>query len=147
MIVVEYAITLFQPWATLMALGEKLIETRGRRTKHRGWVAIHAAKAAPDAVAWRYPFNGVLHKHGIEHPRLLPLGVVVAVTRITDCLPIEELRARTLSEQELYFGNYADGRYGYLTEGLRRVREPIPMRGWQTIPWKMQRAITEADLI
>ena len=147
MIVVEYAITLFQPWSSLMALGEKLIETRGRRTNYRGWIAIHAAKAAPYSAAWAYPFNGVLQQHGISDPHRLPRGAVVAVTRISDCLPIKEVLARTLSEQELYFGNYGEGRYGYLTEGLRRVREPIPMRGWQTIPWKMQRAITEADLI
>lgn len=38
------AITLTQPWASLVACGAKKIETRSWRTHHRGWIAIHAAK-------------------------------------------------------------------------------------------------------
>jgi hypothetical protein len=35
-------ITLYNPPATLMAIGAKLIETRPKKWKHRGPVAIHA---------------------------------------------------------------------------------------------------------
>lgn len=38
------AITIWQPWAMLIALLEKGNETRGWPTKHRGPLAIHAAK-------------------------------------------------------------------------------------------------------
>jgi hypothetical protein len=38
------SITIIQPWATLIALGEKKYETRGWPTKHRGPLAIHAGK-------------------------------------------------------------------------------------------------------
>lgn len=38
------AISLWQPWATLIGLREKRIETRGWYTDKRGWIAIHAAK-------------------------------------------------------------------------------------------------------
>ena len=38
------AITIIQPWATLIALGEKQFETRSWFTKHRGELAIHAGK-------------------------------------------------------------------------------------------------------
>lgn len=37
-------ITLWDPWATLMALSAKKIETRHWKTDFRGPVAIHAAK-------------------------------------------------------------------------------------------------------
>lgn len=37
------AITLTQPWATLVAIGAKRIETRSWRTNYRGPLAIHAA--------------------------------------------------------------------------------------------------------
>lgn len=37
-------ITLIQPWATLVALGEKKIETRSWSTNFRGRIAIHAGK-------------------------------------------------------------------------------------------------------
>ena len=38
------AITLHQPFASLVAWGEKTIETRSWSTKHRGLLAIHSAK-------------------------------------------------------------------------------------------------------
>ena len=37
-------LTLFQPWATLVILGEKKIETRSWKTNYRGEIAIHAGK-------------------------------------------------------------------------------------------------------
>ena len=45
--IVERAISLTQPFASLMAIGAKKVETRAWRTHFRGWVAIHAAKANP----------------------------------------------------------------------------------------------------
>ena len=38
------ALTLTQPWATLIAVGAKRIETRSWGTSYRGRIAIHAAK-------------------------------------------------------------------------------------------------------
>jgi len=38
------ALSVRQPWATLLALGHKRIENRPRRTKFRGWVLIHASR-------------------------------------------------------------------------------------------------------
>lgn len=143
-IVVEFAITLTQPWASLMEWGAKVIETRGRRTNYRGWIAIHAAKGCPDecrALVYKEPFLTALRHR--KDP--LPFGAVVAVTRIIGCLRTDEFPG--LTEPERSFGDYSAGRYGYLTEGVRRLRDPIPMRGAQTIPWRMPRTITEVDLV
>jgi len=41
------ALTMTQPWAMLVALGENSIETRSWSTKYRGALAIHSAKAFP----------------------------------------------------------------------------------------------------
>src|ERR1051325_5993743 len=38
------ALTLTQPWATLIAIGAKRIETRSWSTDYHGQIAIHAAK-------------------------------------------------------------------------------------------------------
>lgn len=143
------AITLTQPWASLMAFAKKLVETRGRRTNHRGWIAIHAAKSFPDDCqrlchdpAHFWP---ALHEARVGYPENLPVGEVIAVTRITDCQRTENIRA-TLTARELAFGDYSDGRFGYVTDGLRMLKRPIPMRGFQSIPWRMPRPITLADL-
>ena len=42
------AITLWQPWATLLACGAKQYETRSWATEYRGPIAIHAAKRRLD---------------------------------------------------------------------------------------------------
>lgn len=38
------AVTISQPFATLVALGAKTLETRSWATKHRGDLAIHAGQ-------------------------------------------------------------------------------------------------------
>lgn len=37
------ALTIWQPWATAIAIGAKRIETRSWETHYRGPIAIHAA--------------------------------------------------------------------------------------------------------
>lgn len=41
------ALSLWQPWASLVALGEKRIETREWSTRYRGELAIHATASMP----------------------------------------------------------------------------------------------------
>lgn len=41
------ALTLHQPWATLVAIGAKRVETRSWATTYRGPVAIHAGRHRP----------------------------------------------------------------------------------------------------
>jgi hypothetical protein len=41
------AITLTEPWASLVAIGVKTLETRSWSTSYRGPIAIHAAKTLP----------------------------------------------------------------------------------------------------
>jgi len=56
------AITLWQPWASLLATEAKQYETRSWATKYRGLIAIHAAKKNPISLlkklfplgAWSY---------------------------------------------------------------------------------------------
>jgi hypothetical protein len=59
------AISLWQPWATLVAIGAKTIETRGWSTSYRGPIAIHAAKKLiPDfgSICHSEPFSSALEK-------------------------------------------------------------------------------------
>lgn len=54
------AITIRQPWASLIALGEKKIETRSWQTKYRGPILIHAGKSVDKKA-----MIGLLYKLGI----------------------------------------------------------------------------------
>lgn len=62
------ALSLTQPWASLIAIGAKRVETRSWSTNHRGPVAIHAAKGFPKFardLVWAEPFQGRLREAGI----------------------------------------------------------------------------------
>lgn len=70
------AITLWQPWASLIAVGAKTIETRGRQTHYRGPLAIHAATRRP----------GLMHLPPLERRRRAeePPPTWLVVDTITD---------------------------------------------------------------
>lgn len=126
------ALTLWQPWASLVAWGEKRIETRSWSTTYRGPLIIHAAKTFPveaREVAFIEPFRSVLVAHGVTALRDLPLGAFVAVTELDDCKRITPDHAATLSEQERAFGDYTPNRVAWELSDIRLLTTPILARG------------------
>ena len=132
-------LSLTQPWATLMAIGAKRIETRSWSTLYRGLVAIQAAKKFP-AEAREFcredaPYFHLTHVHGWEAEDL-PLGAIVAVGRLADCRPTTyDLRTFLPGvwsgdlEDEERFGDYSPGRFAWLFRNIVAVDPPIPSRG------------------
>ena len=105
------ALTLTEPWASLVACGAKYYETRSWRTAYLGALAIHAAKGFP---AWARDLANcqrVRQLVGISY--VYPVGCVVATCRLADCVPVESLLA--LSAQEEMFGNYERGRFAWFS--------------------------------
>ncbi len=118
------ALTLTQPWASLVALGHKRIETRSWSTNYRGALYIHAAKGFP-----RYARDFAGEEWAIGRlPAELPLGVLVATARLVDVRPTEGV-ASTISALERRFGDYCPGRYAWLLEDIEPLADPIPWRG------------------
>jgi hypothetical protein len=130
------ALSLTQPWATLVALEAKRIETRGWSTSYRGPLAIAAAKAFPvdcRDLCDEEPFRSVLRAHGLGASDL-PRGVVLCTTELIDCIPTEKIREAWCYYSECVheesFGNYDDRRYGFLLGKVTRTfTPPIPARG------------------
>ena len=146
------AITLWQPWATLVALGEKKIETRGWVASYRGPLAIHAAKKADGALLQlcdSSPYLGLLRKHGFGRFDDLPLGAVVAVVDFTWAGRSEVIRPRLQSngdEQELLLGDYSPDRWGWYFENIRPLKRPVMATGAQglwywDVPVNLQRPL------
>lgn len=121
------ALSLWQPWASLMAAGAKLHETRHWATNYRGPIAIHAAKTRDVAGAPDELCASVLGKYWTHE---LPRGVVVAVGRLTHCRPAETV-ADHLTRADRAAGNFAHGRFAWRVEDLRALAEPIPLVGRQ----------------
>jgi activating signal cointegrator 1 len=127
------ALSLTQPWATLMAIGEKKIETRSWGASYRGPVAIHATKrmSYEDAMQCFFePFNKVLRAHDITSARDLPLGAVLAIGRLVAC---ERVGRDTIlpptNSYEFAFGDFSMGRWLWYFEDVEPLERPIPARG------------------
>jgi activating signal cointegrator 1 len=146
------ALSLTQPWATLVATGEKRIETRSWSTGYRGWIAIHASKGFPRwarEYAEDLEFQAALKRHGYSIESL-PLGCIVAVCKLRACIRTEhcpEVFAHTIwNNQEKLFGDYSLGRWGWALDDPHRLPEPIPVKGslglWD-VPQHVSRAIGE----
>lgn len=122
-------LSLTQPWASLVAVGAKRIETRSWYTSHRGPLAIHAAKGFPpyarDFAEELMPFRA-LSRNGLAAGDL-PLGAIVATCRLLRCIRTEEIG--NISGQEREFGDYTHGRWAWVFEDVERLPEPIPVRG------------------
>lgn len=89
------ALSLWQPWATLIAVGAKTFETRSWSTDYRGPLLIHASKNTDGLYAARtYPFRDALLKAGYERPDDLPLGICIALCDLVTVVPVESVRDR-----------------------------------------------------
>lgn len=132
------ALSLWQPWASAMALGVKRIETRHWSTSYRGPMAIHAAKRL---TAEEREFLADMREDGFypELTEALPLGAIVAVGRLVAILPTDDLRDR-ISPLERAWGNYASRelvkgqwkrRYGWQFEDIVPLSVPVPFKGAQ----------------
>jgi activating signal cointegrator 1 len=126
-------LSLWNPWALLMAIGHKVIETRGWRSPYRGLIAIHAAKskeAMEDADEILRDAGILSEEDTTEGGTDWHFGQIIAVVRLVDCVPTEEIRDK-LGKKELELGNYSDGRFAWITTDLRRIKPGIPYTGAQ----------------
>jgi hypothetical protein len=150
------ALSLWQPWASAIAVGAKCIETRHWKTDYRGPLLIHAAKRQLtredwdfiDLTVWwqvaNYPEKS---QHREDNYRAsqwikkLPLGAIVAVARLVDCRPITMRNgvgtlcrpghSQDVSEMETALGNFTPGRFGWVLSNVRALPQPIPFKGAQ----------------
>lgn len=126
------ALTLWQPWAWLIAESVKEYETRGWSTKYRGPLAIHAARRKPKSSDWNWHVLHVMAEHRMS-VKDMPLGCVVCVVDLVDCIPAAGIMDK-LSEREKAVGLYAPGRYAWKLANVRKF-PAIPAKGAQGL-WR-----------
>ena len=121
-------LTIKQPWAHLIAIGHKTIETRTWPTGYRGPLAIHAGLSVDpigeSSLASRRP--DLVPAHGF------PVGVIVAVADLADC------RLLTEADQDAACCRCVN-LHGFILADVRRLSKPIPARGrlglWPAADW------------
>ena len=106
------ALSIRQPWASLIVAGYKEIENRSRRTKYRGPVLIHvslrcdpsdAVKATTIATGCGVPLTSVLQMLDKANR-----GGIIGVVDIVDCV-------------DSFDSPYFFGPYGYVLENPREL--------------------------
>jgi len=91
------AITIKQPWATLIVKGYKKYEFRTWKTKYRGKILIHAGKGVDKKCLEKF-------KHlNLEYPA----GCIIGEVEITDCIELnEETENKIIEENPLVYGHH-----------------------------------------
>lgn len=120
------ALTLTQPWASLMALRQKTVETRSWYTAYRGLLVIHAAKGFPvwaRETCTEPEFAAAL---GGRLASDLPLSRGLCVVRLHACVSTEGFIPPV---EEEVFGDYSMGRWAWITEYVKPLEDPPPVRG------------------
>ena len=124
------AITLHQPWASLVAAGKKHYETRSWATDYRGPIAIHAGKKFHEDKN----LTSLLEIELNLFESTIPLGAVVAIAQLTDCILMSQEFINEQSSFEQYLGLWEPGNYAWKLENVRAIA-PIPATGKQGL-WK-----------
>lgn len=143
------AITIWQPWATLLVSGKKKYETRSWATSYRGPIAIHAAKrpvrrtidalVADRGAGWLTLdyFDSLFMRPGELNQ--LPTGAIVGTAILTRCNLVTEAFLAKLTPMELALGDFTLGRYAWEFQMMVPVDPPVPARGMQGL-WEWRGA-------
>ena len=135
------AVSIWQPWASLIAIGVKRFETRSWPTRYRGPLLIHGSKRWDDEQSEIHA-NAVI---SIDYACIVtrevldafekkpPLGAYLALVDLVECWPTfsPEDDSGRISELEREFGDWSHGRYAWQLENVIRFPHPIPGRGQQ----------------
>ena len=116
------ALTIKQPWATLIMQGDKRFEFRSWKTNFRGDVLIHAGKGLDKEAVVR------LKKY---LPDELPMGKILGKVTITDCVPMSDEFAKMLSKEnsDIYTSHSFSNNYGFQIENVEVFDTPIDAKG------------------
>lgn len=115
------ALTIAQPYASMIARGVKRVENREWSTPYRGMLYIHAGKS----LAW------LNHK---TPPDGMPFGAIVAIATLVDCLHVDAIRRGTYDEKYPWLRSHphTNGTWCWVLDGVAAIG-PWPWRGAQRI--------------
>ncbi len=147
-----YAITLHQPWASLIALGIKTVETRSWPAPVRlleRTIAVHAAK-----LVAREPGPAIdaamVARMGEDWRGVIPAGMVVATATLAGMARVERVNlaenyathepgteaGRAIGKGKSRidpWGDFSPGRWLWFLTEVRPLAEPIPAIGRQSL--------------
>jgi hypothetical protein len=118
-------LSLLQPWASLVVLGHKTIETRSWTTAYRGPLLIHAGMRTSGKAFAGLPTIAPL----LPEFKELPFGAIIGEVMLREVLTLDTGLQHVAPEQTLEEQAFAPGRYGFVFTDAHLFDEPIPARG------------------
>ena len=138
-------LSLIQPIATLVVTRHKLIETRSWNTKHRGPLLIHASLGkkyggfSARELCYQKHFKVVIPPAAYDK---LPFGEIIGCVFLEDVISTDRIILGNennpvkkgpmewdITDKELAFGDYSDGRYAWLLRDAVEFKKQLPIKG------------------
>lgn len=133
------ALTLWQPWASLIVDLRKPVETRSWGTSYRGPLAIHAGMKVDADACSRFGYV----------PSMVPRGAVLGTSVLSNCVVFPD---DSVTPDD--YGDYTPGRFGFVLTEVVKFARPVQAKGmyglWEwpgnTAPIKNGRPSKKTDL-
>ena len=131
------ALTIKQPWATLIQKGYKKYEFRTWKTNYRGDVLIHAGKGVDKCALEK------LKDLNLEYP----IGVVLCKATITDCIELNPQVNNKINESNpLIYGEKNRVGYAWKLENIRVINSDKEVKGKLSF-WEIDEKIFENNYV
>lgn len=139
-------LSIIEPFATLIAIQEKKIETRSWKTNYRGKIAIHSSKNINKEGKESCLKNEFLKALGDEYILIkennkikynFNFGNIIATADLINCVQMKELyedyaileNGIKIQGNEFIFGDYTPGRYAWILDNVQMLDKPIGVKG------------------
>ncbi|YAF99518.1 MAG: ASCH domain-containing protein (plasmid) [Nodularia sp. CChRGM 3473] len=131
------AISLHEPWASLIPMGLKKYETRSWATTYRGPLLICAAKKTSTYQELTHCYFLTKYQQRLTETDNyvdwddLPFGRAIAFVDLTACIRMTPSFIKEQPQTELDTGDWRVGRFAWQLDNIRRIVPPIPITGRQ----------------
>ena len=115
------ALTIKEPWASLIIEGYKKYEFRSWKTKYRGKILVHAGLSVEKDMLKRFK----------DYEIDVKPGYIIGEVTITDCILVDEKFNKELRDIDpVVYGrsNHVEN-YAWKIENVIKYDEPIPCKG------------------
>jgi len=114
------ALTIKQPWASLIVNEYKKYEFRSWKTNYRGKVLIHAGLSKENDI-----INKV-QSYNLEYIN----GAIIGEADIVDCILVDKKFDHNLKQiDSIVYGNDHVGNYAWKLENIKKYDKPIYVKG------------------
>lgn len=125
------ALTLWQPYASAIAVGLKKYETRSWKTSYRGPLVIHAS-VKPLTKEYQLLAN--------QYHIPIVSGEIAAIVELVEYQIMTQELITSQSQVEIDLGDWRVGRYAWKFENIRLPKQSIKISGHQGL-WNIDYSI------